>query len=264
MTADSLHADIATRFSAAASTYGRHARVQAAAADHLCTLLPPVLGLGSLLEIGCGTGHLTRLLKTRYPNHALHVVDTAAAMISICRRSLPNQAGIQFHVMDAAAFEPDAPLRLVASNCALHWVEPLETVARRLRGHLRSDGHLVASLMIEPTLGELRSVRESVAPHKPPRARMRSESEVLGAVQAAGFRLVHVQRHRYVEKYASAADFLQALHELGVTGGAVSRSHHPLNRAELTALKREYQARHGDAEGRVCATYEVLFLSARP
>jgi malonyl-CoA O-methyltransferase len=254
---------VADRFSAAAPTYEARAQVQRDAAAHLAAWLPEAPPAGAILEIGCGTGALTRALVQRYPRHPLHVVEISAAMVERCRTALSGTANISFHVQDAAAFLPSDPLALVASNCALHWVAPLHRVLRALHQRLPAGAELVTSIMIDPTLGELREVREAVAPHKPPRGRLPGAVEALAAVQEAGFILMRSETRTFVQTHASAGEFLRALHEMGVTGGAVSRSHQPLNRSELRAVKTLYQDRFGDGQGGVRASYHVLFVKAK-
>lgn len=237
--------------------------MQRDAAAHLAAWLPETPGDGAILEIGCGTGALTRELARRYPRHPLHVVEISAAMTERCRTTLPGMGAVSFHVADAATFLPSDPLALVASNCALHWVAPLHRLLRALHKRLPAGGELVASIMVDPTLGGLRDVREEVAPHKPPRGRLPNAVEALASMQEAGFVLACSETRTFVQTHASAGEFLRALHEMGVTGGAVSRSHQPLNRSELRAVEALYQRRFGERQGQVRATYHVLFVKAK-
>ncbi|MFH0880119.1 MAG: hypothetical protein V2A34_10440, partial [Lentisphaerota bacterium] len=55
------------RFSAAAETYEQQARIQAGAAQKLMQIARSIPHPSQILDMGCGTGLLTRLLLTRYP-----------------------------------------------------------------------------------------------------------------------------------------------------------------------------------------------------
>ncbi len=253
---------VAERFSAAATTYDSNAQVQREAAAQLAAWLPHVPQPGALLEIGCGTGALTRELIRRYPQRPLHVVEISASMVERCRATLPASGQIRFHVEDAAGFLPSEPVALATSNCALHWIAPLHQTMRTLHDGLMPGGALVASIMIEPTLGALRELRTEVAPHKPPRGKLPSREEALHAIQEAGFAVAATETRMFTQIHASAGAFLRALHETGVTGGAVSRSHQPLNRSELRDLEALCQQCLGDGQGGVRAEYHVLFVRA--
>lgn len=50
-----------------------------------------------ILELGCGPGNVTRLLKLRFPESKIAAIDLAPNMIEIARKQLPE---VDFRVMD--------------------------------------------------------------------------------------------------------------------------------------------------------------------
>ena len=50
-----------------------------------------------ILELGCGPGNVTRLLKLRFPEGQISAIDLAPQMIEIARKQLPD---VDFLVMD--------------------------------------------------------------------------------------------------------------------------------------------------------------------
>ena len=74
------------RFARRAATYEHHAGQQRAIARKLARYLPE-LESPSVLEIGCGTGFLTRHLVARYPRGAITVTDIAPQMVAACEAS---------------------------------------------------------------------------------------------------------------------------------------------------------------------------------
>ncbi|HEX9641802.1 MAG TPA: class I SAM-dependent methyltransferase [Candidatus Krumholzibacteria bacterium] len=109
-------------------------------------------GPTDLLELGCGTGALTRLLAERYSEAKLRAVDAAPEMIELAQARLV-EAGVATAGMIAdtsfgvAQFEtlslPERSYDLIASNMSLHHVEDKEPFYTRLRLALRPGGLLV-------------------------------------------------------------------------------------------------------------------------
>jgi ubiquinone/menaquinone biosynthesis C-methylase UbiE len=107
--------------------------------DEIVGFVVATAGIGPgdpVLEIGCGTGQLTRQLASI--GVALTAIDLGASMVALARRNLAAaRADVRFAV---TAFEdfaaPDASFRLVASATAFHWINPdvgWAKVARLLR-----------------------------------------------------------------------------------------------------------------------------------
>jgi tRNA (cmo5U34)-methyltransferase len=74
----------------------------------------------SILELGCGTGNVTRLLRQRYPQAAITVVDLSAEMLAATAAKAGPVHPVQ---SDFMTFSPDAPVNLVVSSLALHHLE---------------------------------------------------------------------------------------------------------------------------------------------
>jgi trans-aconitate methyltransferase len=115
----------------------KHAFVWRLAAD-LLELLAPRPG-ERILDLGCGTGHLTR----RIADAGAEVVglDIDPGMIEQARRHYP---GLRFEQGDASGFTVDSPYDAVFSNAALHWVRNAGDAVRCIANALRPGGRLVA------------------------------------------------------------------------------------------------------------------------
>ena len=262
MTDEKNKSNMSSRFSASAETYDSHAHIQKTVASLLMKVLPTSSTPSPILEIGCGTGHMTRLLFRKYPHADFHLLDVSADMINQCRLTVPSGVQAHWFQSDIEAFESEACFPLIVSNSVLHWVEPLVQVLAKLRTISTPPAELVCSIMMEGTLGELREVRAAVAPDKPPRRRLPDLQKTLNRFTSAGYEIVHHEEQTLVAHYSSTAAFLRAIHEMGVTGGPVSQSHSPLSRSELQALEEMYQERYEDPLRGVRAGYKVLFLKA--
>ncbi len=104
----------------------------------LLDLLAPQPG-ERILDLGCGTGHLTARLAEA--GAAVVGIDNSAAMIEQARREYP---ALHFETADARTFAFAEPFDAVFSNAALHWVRPPEPVIACVRRALKPGGRFVA------------------------------------------------------------------------------------------------------------------------
>lgn len=142
----------------------RHAFVWRHGAS-LVELLAPRSG-ERVLDLGCGTGHLTA--QVRQAGADVVGLDRSAAMLEQARAAYPE---LEFVEGDARDFHFARPFDAVFSNAVLHWVREPEAVVRCLFEALKPGGRFVAEF------GGRGNVRE-----------------VLAAVRTAAGRLgVHVE-----------------------------------------------------------------------
>jgi trans-aconitate 2-methyltransferase len=99
-----------------------------------------------IVDLGCGTGKLTRAAHERLVALETTGIDRSASMLADVRAtSLP--AGLRFEVGTIEEFaaqprESRAPYDLILSNAAFHWVDHHETLLPRLAAALAPSGQL--------------------------------------------------------------------------------------------------------------------------
>ena len=134
---------IAARFGAATARYDNATPVQREAARRLAerVIALPLPPQPRVLEIGCGTGHLTRLLQPAIGGR-WRVTDIAPDMVAECARQCAAAGiGAEFSVMDGE--HPDADDRgfdLIVSSLAAQWFEDLPAALARLAPLLAPGG----------------------------------------------------------------------------------------------------------------------------
>jgi trans-aconitate methyltransferase len=106
----------------------------------LIGLLAPEPG-ERILDLGCGTGHLTRRIAE---SGAMTVgLDRSLAMLTEARKNYPE---LRLVVADATQMVFARPFDAVFSNAALHWILDAEAVAGRVADSLRRGGRFVLEM----------------------------------------------------------------------------------------------------------------------
>ncbi|MGA9838832.1 MAG: methyltransferase domain-containing protein [Thermoplasmata archaeon] len=114
-----------------------------------------------IVDLGCGTGTSTRLLRERWPAAQILGVDSSPEMIAEARSS-----GVvaEWSLADIRTWSPDRPVDLVFSNAALQWVGAHDRIFPRLLEHVATGGALAVQMPFNwesPAYRCLRGVVES-------------------------------------------------------------------------------------------------------
>lgn len=151
--------EIARRFGGRAADYDRHAGLQRAVAARLATLLPGLDG-PRILELGCGTGLLTRHLLALYPRGSLLATDLSSEMVEACRAGSATSARARFAVMDAEAPDSAGRFDLIAHSMTLQWLSDPAGALAAQRGLLAPGGELHYATIARGCFPEWRDVLE--------------------------------------------------------------------------------------------------------
>ena len=258
-----LQQTVVKRFDAAAATYDKHAAIQWFVARRLLWEIEKGPMPGRILEIGCGTGLLTEQLRERFPAAEVHALDLSPAMVAHARSRWRGAARVRWHVADVRRYQPAGHFDLIVSSCALHWVEPLAPVFRKIIRWLTPRGRFFAAIMLRGTLAELHASRRRVAPQKPVLHTLPSFPTIAAYARRVGFATLTARRHKALVSLPSARALLTMLHEQGLTGGPIAGNGRPLTRHELQQLVNDYEHNYPSRRGGVRATFRVAYLAAR-
>lgn len=159
-----------------------------------------------------------------------------------------------------------ASLDLVISALGLHFINDLPGVMAQIRRALKPDGLLLAAMLGGDTLTELRQsfaaaeaeLEGGISPRVAPSADLRDVGALL---QRAGFALPVTDVDRVVVRYDSVFGLMQDLRRMGATNVLVERRRAPLRRATLLRMAQVYSERFADPDGRIRATFDVIWLS---
>ena len=125
-----------------AATYDRVSAPQVEWAERVLERLP-LRGDETVLDAGCGSGRVTRMLLDRLPNGRVVAVDAAPSMVEHARAALdPARATVLRAELTELTL--DEPVDAAFSNAVFHWIADHDALFARLHAALRPGGRLVA------------------------------------------------------------------------------------------------------------------------
>ena len=251
-------AGVRASFERASASYESAAGLQArVAAELLERLAVFAFAPGVVLDLGAGTGRVTRELKRRYRRALVIALDLAPGMLREARRH--QQWWRRFERVCADALRlplADASVDIVFSSLMLQWCQPLDTALAECRRVLKPDGFFAFSTLGADTLHELRGawacadgynhVNHFVDVH-----------EVGDAVVRAGLMEPVLDVDRLEVGYPDALSLMRDLKAIGAHNVTAGRPRALAGRSRLKRMQDAYEALRRD--DRLPATYEVIY-----
>lgn len=96
-----------------------------------------------IVDLGCGGGNSTAVLRERWPDASILGVDSSEAMLNVARST---DERTQWLVADIAGWQPGRQFDVVFSNAALHWLPDHTSLIPRLFALVRPSGVLAAQM----------------------------------------------------------------------------------------------------------------------
>lgn len=211
-----------------------------------------------VLVLGAPFGLVETALAGRLGTECLVAVDAAGAMLAGSGQRVVADA-------EALPFASDS-FDLVLSPMVLHWVNDLPGTLVQLRACLAPDGLLMVAMPGGETLAELRQCltraelecEGGISPRVSPFADVRDAGALL---QRAGFALPVVDVDRITVSYGEPLRLLRDLGRMGEANALLQRRPGPLRRMTLARACQLYGELYADADGRVPATFDILFMA---
>ena len=100
----------------------------------------------TIVDLGCGAGNVTKILGERWPDARITGVDSSPEMLHAARAATRADPRYTFVAADLAQWQPDAPVDLVYSNAALHWLPDHEALFARVSGMVAREGVLAVQM----------------------------------------------------------------------------------------------------------------------
>ncbi|ENO88923.1 malonyl-ACP O-methyltransferase BioC [Thauera linaloolentis] len=242
---------VAASFSRAAGSYDAVASLQREVGARLLVRLPS-LASARWLDLGCGTGHFTRLLAERFG--AGMALDLAEGML---RHARPRGGARHFIAGDAEALPlRDGSLDLIYSNLAVQWCGDFAAVLGEAQRVLQPGGVLAFSSLCAGTLGELRSSWQAVDGFTHVN-RFRAFGDYEALCAGSGLQVLALERRAQTLHFPDLRALTRSLKELGAHNLNPGRPGGLTGPARIRALAAAYEGLR-TAEG-LPATYQVVY-----
>ncbi len=262
---------VARAFGRASAQYDAAARLQAQVrAELLGRLEHFALSPSVILDAGAATAPATVQLVRRYPQAMVVAFDLAHGMLVQAARRL----GLRDRLFGGRFGHPfqrvcgdvhrlplaSGSVQLVFSNLMLQWSDDLDAALREIRRVLAPGGLFTFSSFGPDTLRELREAWAAVDgdAHVNPFVDMH---DLGSALARAGFAepVLDVDRHRL--DYADPGELMRELQRIGARNALVERPRGLMGRRRLAGMQQAYRDAHARPDGRVTATWEVIYAT---
>ena len=125
----------------------------------------PLVGDETVLDAGCGSGRVTRMLLDRLPRGHVIAVDGAQGMVEETKAALGDRATV--FQSDLQELTLGEPVDAAFSNAVFHWVLDHDRLFERLFAALKPGGRLVAQCGGEGNIERFHEVARQVAQDEP-------------------------------------------------------------------------------------------------
>lgn len=210
------------------------------------------------LELHGYTGQTARHLTATGKVGTVERVETDARFGS-------DEAPVTIASLEEVPAEPES-FNLVVSPLSLHLTNDTPGAFIQVRRALKPDGLFLAAIPGSGTLQELREallaaeaeLTGGASPRVIPFADVRDVGALL---QRAGFALPVTDTETYTVRYDSLFALIRDLRAMGMTSPLTARSRVPVSRRFFLRAAEIYAERFSDPDGRVRATFSVIYLS---
>ena len=248
---------IIKNFSKYAFSYDENTDIQHETSRMLVRMLPKD-DVANILEIGCGTGGYTALLKDIFKCAKIRAIDISGPMLRLARQKL-NDERVSFEIGDAEEISLGSEYDIITSNAAFHWLGDLEGMIKKTEHSLSKNGLLIFSSLGPMTFSELRASLGSAVGGKTSIASDLFPNKVdIEESLKKYFKNIKITERLIRESYGSLYELLKKIKYSGTRGrGAdIKKVWSP---DLLKKIEDTYLARFGSIE----ATYQIFFCEAK-
>lgn len=211
-----------------------------------------------VLDVGCGTGFITKDLLNRFPKADVIALDIAHSMA----KKSQAQGGWLRKPKAICADAENLPLKegsidFVISSLMLQWSNDLAKAFTGFRHVLAPNGLLLFSTFGPETLKEIRQSWSEVD-DRPHTSQFLDMHEIGDALLQAGFQDPVTDMEMITMTYANVRQLMRDIKQIGASNTDSGRSKGLMGKAKLKAFESAYEQFKTD-EGLYPATWEIIY-----
>ena len=212
---------------------------------------------GIILDLGCGTGFLTRELQQYPGDKTIIAMDNAMPMLQAAKR----KCNVGFSCADIESLPVlDAGIDWIFSNLALQWCTDLPEVFENFKRVLKLDGRLIFSTFGPKTLQELKQAWAMVDNYSHVND-FYSVQQLRDFMQQAGLQNIQIENYQHKSEYSNVMALMKELKGIGAHNVTANRNRGFSTSAHLQNMTSAYEAFREN--GYLPATFDVINVSAR-
>lgn len=250
------------RFSRNAKSYDEYANVQKYMGDYLIKLTSNNLAI-NILEVGSGTGYVTKLLKHNFPNANITAVDIAEGMIEVAKENFKDDE-IDFICGDIETLTFNKKFDLIISNATFQWFNNPSKTLSKLKSIMTNNSTLCFSTFGNNTFSELHDCYKKLQDNsndyiKPGQRFMKASELKLLIKESVGFsdtNLILISETEYIEHFDTCHSFFKSIKKIGANNSQNANSMRDPSFIQKVITRYEKNYTFGN---RVQATYHALF-----
>ena len=243
-------------FSRYARSYDKYADVQKRAASELLESIREE-GFREILEIGCGTGNYTLLLRERFKNASLKAIDISGKMIDVASEKLKDK-NIEFIVADAETVDIRGDFDCITSNASFQWFSDLGKTIKKYSAAIKKDGTILFSMFGPLTFKELNFSLKRVLKDSSTVADGFMSKEEIEELLRGNFKSICIRETLYEESFPHLKDLLFKIKFSGIRGNGINGG-----TIFTPRLLRELEKVYLNKFKRISATYQVFYCEGR-
>lgn len=237
----------------------RHYDAYSGIQELVATRLIAALGadeFAEIVDVGCGTGTYTRLLRQRFPSAMIKAIDISGKMIKLAENKLSHEK-TEFITADAETTAFDQSFDLITSNACLQWFGDFEKAIAGYHNSLEENGMVLFSVFGPQTFQELaRSLKKLYDQSTELSSNEFLDEKNIKQILEKHFSRVSVTSETIRHTYDSLWQLLETIKYTGTRGNGINgRS---LKKSQITELEKLYN----EDFSAIVATYQIFYCKA--